>query len=241
MQKIIMFLCCLLLPLLAVAETIELPIVKPGDSWTYRDTIEKGQSGWVQKYTECTVIRAGVTGILLSMKEKGSTQAPKEQLLGKDWSRFRNINGKETVVNQPFLFQLKQGKSWKIEYTEDHPNKGHKTEQIHTTYSVIGWEDVDVPSGHFKAIKVEAEGKWIAELEPSIKVDSSTQANKNGATVVMQSQKVTPQSATGRLYKAFWYVPEIKRFVKSVEEYYNAGGIRNERYTDELDSFKVSQ
>jgi hypothetical protein len=55
----------------------------------------------------------------------------------------------------------------------------------------------------------------------------------------MQSQKVTPQTATGRLYKAFWYVPEIKRYVKSVEEYYNAGGVRNERYTEELDSFKV--
>ena len=134
---------------------------------------------------------------------------------------------KRSLLNRPFLFSLKEGKSWKIEYTEDHPNKEHKTEQIHTTYNVIGWEDVDVPAGHFKAIKVEAEGNWIAELEPSIKVDSSTQANQNGSTVFMQSQKVTPQSATGRLYKAFWYVPEIKRFVKSVEEYYDAGGIRN--------------
>ena len=57
----------------------------------------------------------------------------------------------------------------------------------------------------------------------------------------MQSRKVTPQSATGRLYKAFWYVPEINRFVKSVEEYYSAGGVRNERYTDELDSYKIAQ
>jgi hypothetical protein len=204
MQKTIVFLSCLLLfPLLAVAETIDLPIVKPGDSWTYRTTIEKGQSGWVQKYTESTVIRSGSTGILLSIKERGSTQAPKEQLVGTDWSRFRNINGKETVVNQPLQFPLKQGRLWEIEYTEDHPNKEHKAEQFHTTYTVIGWEDVDVPAGHFKAIKVEGEGKWKAELAPSVKVDSSTQANQNGATVVMQSQKVTPQSATGRLYKAF--------------------------------------
>ncbi len=187
------------------------------------------------------MIRTGETGILLSIKERGSTQAAKEQLVGEDWSRFRNINGKETVVNRPLLFPLKQGRSWEIEYIEDHPNKEHKTEQFRTTYKVIGWEDVDVPAGHFKAIKVEAEGKWKAELEPSIKVNSSAQANQTGSTVVMQSQKVIPQSATGRLYKAFWYVPEIKRFVKSIEEYYNASGIRNERYTDELDSFKVSQ
>jgi hypothetical protein len=157
--------------------------------------------------------------------------------VGRDWSRFRNINGKEEVVNRPFLFPLEPGKSWEIEYTEDHPNKEHKKEQINHHYIVIGWEDVDVPAGHFTAIKVESEGKWKAELEPSIKVGSSSQANRNGSTVVMQSQKVTPQTTTGRLYKAFWYVPEIKRHVKSIEEYYNAGGVRSERYTDELESF----
>jgi hypothetical protein len=242
MQKIIIFLSCLLFfPLLAVAEPVGLPFVQPGDSWTYRRTTEKGQSGWIQKYTEYTVVRIDSTSILLNIKEKGSTQAPKEHLVGKDWSRFRNVNGKEKVVNRPFLFPLEPGKSWEIDYTEYHPNKEHKVEQFHHDYIVIGWEDVDVPAGHFTAIKVESEGNWKAELEPAIKVGSSTQTNRDGSTVVVQSKRIAPQTATGCLYKAFWYVPEIKRPVKSVEEYYNAGGVRHERYTDELDSFKVSQ
>jgi hypothetical protein len=46
------------------------------------------------------------------------------------------------------------------------------------------------------------------------------------------------RSATGRTYKAFWYAPEVKRWVKSVEEYYGSGGVRNESYTTELESFK---
>jgi hypothetical protein len=45
---------------------------------------------------------------------------------------------------------------------------------------------------------------------------------------------------TGRTYKAFWYVPEIGRWVKSVEEYYGSNGVRNERYTAELESYKRS-
>jgi hypothetical protein len=44
---------------------------------------------------------------------------------------------------------------------------------------------------------------------------------------------------SGRTYKAFWYVPEVRRWVKSVEEYYGSGGVRNERYTAELESFKL--
>jgi hypothetical protein len=241
MRKIIMLLGCLLLfPLLAGAEEIQTPTVKPGDSWVYKTTIEKGPSGFIQKSTDYTVVRTGVNDILVAVKDKGSNQAPKEQLVGKDWSRFRNINGEEKVINRPLLFPLKPGKSWEIEYTEMRPNKEHRKEQFHTSYRVVGWEHVEVPGGNFVAIKVEGEGKWVAEMEPSIKTGSSTRQDQSGATVVMQSQKNGPQLATGRLYKVFWYVPEIKRFVKSVEEYYSSGGVRNERYTDELESYQVS-
>ena len=49
--------------------------------------------------------------------------------------------------------------------------------------------------------------------------------------------KVAARKASGRLYKAFWYVPEVKRWVKSVEEYFDAGGTRTERYQSELEAF----
>jgi hypothetical protein len=45
---------------------------------------------------------------------------------------------------------------------------------------------------------------------------------------------------SGRLYKAFWYVPSIKRWVKSVEAYYTANGTRNQRFTSELVSVSVA-
>jgi hypothetical protein len=33
----------------------------------------------------------------------------------------------------------------------------------------------------------------------------------------------------------------VKRWVKSVEEYYSSGGVRNERITQELDAFTLPQ
>jgi hypothetical protein len=47
-------------------------------------------------------------------------------------------------------------------------------------------------------------------------------------------------TASGRTYKAFWYVPEVRRWVKSVEEYYASSGVRNEKYTGELESFNLT-
>jgi hypothetical protein len=65
------------------------------------------------------------------------------------------------------------------------------------------------------------------------------QTGQGGATVVTQVQNTSERNTSGRLYKAFWYVPEVKRWVKSVEEYYSSGGVRNERYAQELQSFKA--
>ena len=63
-------------------------------------------------------------------------------------------------------------------------------------------------------------------------------ATQSGTTVVVQTRKATPAMATGRLYKAFWYVPEIGRWVKSDEEYYGSNGTRTQRFSSELESFK---
>ena len=49
---------------------------------------------------------------------------------------------------------------------------------------------------------------------------------------------MVPHTVSGRIYRAYWYVPDIKRYVKSVEESYNSSGFRTYRLTEELDSYK---
>ena len=222
----------------AIAELINAPAYKPGDSWLYQDTVEKGATGWNQTRTEISISRTTATSIYYTSKLSGSTQPPRDLLSGNDWSRIRNVNGKETLVNKPLSFPLDMGKNWEIQYTERQPNKDHKFEQWDAKYTVVGPETIEVPAGKFNAIKVEAEGTWVAELEPKATVVQGVQSTASGTTMISQIQKPTVVTATGRTYKAFWYVPEVKRWVKSVEEYYGANGERNERYTDELISFK---
>lgn len=246
MFKIIIAACALVsLSLPAAAETIERPAVKPGDSWNYQITIEspmqKNQTSpsWEQKHFETKVIRANQKSILISRKERGSNQIPVEILVGSDWRRYRNINGEEIVVNQPLEFPLKPGKSWDIEFTLDRPNSQTKKHENSLAYTVVGWEEVVVPAGKFKAIKIEADGRWRTEIEPSVNTATNTRTDREGTTVVAQSKKAIPRTATGRLYHAYWYAPEVKYFVKSIEEHFASNGALSKRSTEELESCKI--
>jgi hypothetical protein len=224
----------------ALPQSLSAPAVKAGDTWTYRQTTEKATSGWSQSRDETTVTRVTSSTIYYTVKPSGSTQPAKELFSGLDWSRARDINGTETIINKPLAFPLTVGKAWEVHYVEQHPtNKAHKSEEWLHKFAVVGFEPVEVPAGKFNALKVEEEGHWTAELEPTQTVVQGAQSNAEGTSMTTQLQKTRETTVSGRTYKAFWYVPEIKRWVKSVEEYYGNGGVRSESYTSELESFKL--
>jgi hypothetical protein len=224
----------------AYAQSVDAPSLKAGDSWVYTDTTETGQQGFSRKDQDISVERVDSNGMLVSVKEDGSSQAPVEKMVGLDWSRSRDINGKQEVVNRPLAFPLREGKKWTVEYTETNPNRAHSSETFHCDYVVTGWEDIQVPAGKFKALKIESEGQWTAVLAPAVVGGTRAIGTPGAVTMVTQSQRVTPRTISGRLYKAFWYVPAEKRFVKSVEEYYDTKGVRSQRLTEELASSKMA-
>ena len=222
----------------ARAQSVSPPHVVAGDTWTYVVTTED-RGGWRQNRAQSTVERASATSIAVETRVVGSTMPPSERLMGADWSRMRSVNGHETVVNRPLTFPLAPGRSWTVEYVEDHPNREHATERFRSPYKVLGWEDVTVPAGTFHALKIEAEGEWSATLAPAVGSVSGARVDAQGSTTLVQTNRVTAATATGRTYKGFWYAPEVKRWVKSVEEYYDANGRRTERHAEELESYRA--
>lgn len=220
------------------AESINAPRIQGEDSWSYQNTTED-KSGWHQTRVETTVVRAGPATVLLSTKQVGSTSAPSEQLTNADWSRARSVNGHETIVNRPLAFPLSVGKTWTVEYNEDNPNRLHSHEHLKHVYRVTGWEDVTVPAGTFHTLKIESDGEWTATLAPAVSAAAGSRVDAFGSTTVVQTGKTLPATAAGRTYKAFWYAPAVKKWVKSVEEYYDANGARNQRFTADLLSFRT--
>lgn len=219
--------------------SVNKPEITAGDTWTYTITIQKGIASQEMRQ-QLSVVRVEGSQVLLAIKNVGSDMPPREQLTGADWSRARNVDGKQTVVNRPLDFPLTIGKRWTIDYTDDHPrDRRHSSEHFHETYAVRGLVNVTVPAGSFRALKIEADGEWAAELAPGSAVASRAAGDAQGSTIVMQSHRTTRQTVSGRLYKAFWYVPSVKRFVKTDEEYFSSNGVLSERAADQLESYKL--
>ena len=143
----------------ARADSVPPPTPQPTDTWTFRRTTETLPAVWRQIHFQGTVLRNSGTTMVIRNNEVDSPNPPREILINSDWSSFRSLGGRETVVHHPFEFPLSVGKTWELAYTDDHPaNKNHKSETRHLKYRVVGWEDVDVPAGKFKALKIEADG-----------------------------------------------------------------------------------
>ena len=93
-------------------------------------------------------------------------------------------------------FPLTIGKSWKDNYMTQLHWEDERTEllgehsvgeetQIFESYKVLGWEDVEVRAGHFRALKIEYKRGW------------------SYPTIGMREGKAW-----------YWYCPEVKNFVK---------------------------
>ena len=72
------------------------PVLKPGDTWTYINTVEIGPNGWRQTRDQISVQRTTSEHIYVETQQSGTTQAPRELIVDADWSRSRSVNGTDT-------------------------------------------------------------------------------------------------------------------------------------------------
>lgn len=222
----------------AGTQFIPAPNVGVNDTWTYHHT-GRNNTGWHETHPVITVQRAGASDIVVAIRLPGSDLPTVERMFLADWSFERSINGQQMVVNR-LDFPLSIGKTWKVEYTENNPNRFQASVHVVLPYKVTGWESATVAAGTFRALKIEADGTWSAVIAPATTEVTGSRTDASGVTTVVQKQSATSRKVSGHLYRAFWYVPAVKRWVKATEETYNGNGVRTEYSVDELESYKVA-
>jgi hypothetical protein len=223
----------------AEAQDLTLPKFTPEDSWVYHETIQKGDKT-EEKDTEISVVRADNQDLLVGIKAVGSSRSPIEVMFRPDWAKFRGVNGVETIVNRPLAFPLAPGKSWSVNFMESNPSPRHLREAIDIVYKVAGWEDVTTPAGAFKALRIEGKGNWVADI--AARVQTNAVLAKQGAALAQSTQNVVQgaQRITGRIYRVVWYVPQVKRWVKSRDETLSSTGQVSESVDAKLTAFHVT-
>ncbi len=109
---------------------------------------------------------------------------------------------------------------------------------FHETYRVVGWETVTVPAGVFRALKIEENGMADARIASPATATSAAVATPSGGATMAMTQRAHEGVVRVITYAAFYYVPGIKYYVKSVQEQYDSDNVRMSRDTDALVSFK---
>ena len=188
-----------------------LPALKAGQQWTYRRVdlwrnqeterfrqelaFEEG-GHWMVRWTilnsDDAQRRGSITGELFDPASHGFADS--------------RISGDHA----PLRFPLNTGKSWKFDYVVRSNGKEVKVAQ---TAVVRGWEEVRVPAGTFRALRVEHDGRY--------------RASESGF------------SWSGKIRETYWFAPSVGRVV--MREYRDTKGDGGpwDQWRDELVAIRL--
>lgn len=187
------------------------PVFAIGDRWVMR-TIDAVMNQEVEVYeTRVTAISGDnleLERIVRSSAGKRKVRKAEKRVADAATWTFASANvfeGKLVV----FDFPLSLGKTWEYQFV----TLGRKPEGVRVTIKrkvvVEGWEEVRVPAGKFKALKVVHTGVW-------------TQVNANGTQT-----------------ETLWYVPESKWWVRRDFHERTASGATLVHVKNELTEVRV--
>jgi hypothetical protein len=170
------------------AEESEAPVprpeVKPGDRWTYR-----AMDYWtnVPQFTyELRVTYVGPDLIHTVVTRRGK-EGEADRSFTSEWNNMEGGDGR--VFDPPrrlLKFPLKVGTAYETSWEMVAMPGSSARFSNEAVVKVTGWEDVVVPAGKFRALKIEAKGSW----------------------------RRLDQIGAGWQRFVIWYAPEVKRWVK---------------------------
>ncbi len=154
MKKIILlaWLVVLFPTMVSAQEKIEAPVWNVRDKWVFdregpMEVIGSDAQWYSVKFSE-VIFPKDASGVAIFEKSTLNVKYLLEKDKRKDYSGFR-----KKILN----FPLTTGKQWKdlFEQNELGPIGGVGRAEYQETFRVLGWEEVQVPAGKFKAIKLE--------------------------------------------------------------------------------------
>ncbi len=179
----------LALPALGVAQPgapVAKPEVKVDDRWLYRRNDRRVKPPAFTYEMRVTFVDARVIHTILARQgmrsESDATFTP-------EWSGVVSIDEGVMHVEAGLLqFPLLVGRSYKAAWEMRRPRRGDFHVRHERTVKVVGWEEIEVPAGKFRALKVEAEGTY----------------------------RRLDKQAGDWARNTIWYVPQVRRWVKNV-------------------------
>ncbi len=213
MKAAIIFLF-LMWPALCAAQAgapVPKPEVKVGDRWIYHHWDQLAQNLVKTYELRVTFADRNVIHTVVTRQDQRETDA----MWTSEWNATQFVLSEGVVDPHTgfFKFPLQVGDRYKASFEVALPQRGSHRFRREQTVKVVGWEEVVVPAGKFRALRLEAEG-------------SSQRLDTGGRS-------------RGRARNTFWYAPEAKRWVKSIFETHSSKGSPSDLWVEELVLFNV--
>jgi hypothetical protein len=200
--------CAALAVCAAETDPVERPQVKPGDSWSYRrmDYFTNQPDGRLRETVSFANER-----VIQVLARRGRNDKEIDSSYTAEWNQVATPNDRVLEPDQGlFKFPMRPGDTHEARYDVKVPREGRYEVRHQRRVKVIGWEEVTVPAGKFRALRIESEGPY-QRLDTAI---------------------------SGTAKDTAWYVPEVKRYVKWTFENWTFKG-RNQWWGLELLEYKV--
>jgi hypothetical protein len=162
------------------------PNVKVDDRWVYRNTDRRMRPPMTVYEIRVSFVDSRVIHAVIerqgSRKESDATWTP-------EWNAVVLPDEGVVEVEKGMLqFPLSPGQQYAAAWDMRRPRAGAFHVRHERKVKVLGWEDVEVPAGRFRALKLQAEGQF----------------------------RRLDKSASDKARNTYWYVPRVKRWVKHV-------------------------
>lgn len=189
------------------------PVVRPevmaGDTWTYRrmDYWNNSVAG-----TRTLRVSAASDKAIQVVSQLGGKEL--DEIYTPEWNSVSTFAGNFFPEHGVLRFPLRPGDAYKVSFEQRFGANLERRTKNEASARVIGWEQVTVPAGRFRALKIEIDGSFQ-------RIDASI---------------------SGSIRYVIWYVPEVRRWVKvTFEDVIVTGSPRgpNTRFGEELVEYRL--
>lgn len=173
------------------SEPVKAPYVESGDCWSYRADNMTHQGKPVRDYELCVTLVDRAKGTVLAVATVKDDGREIDTAWSLEWATYASVAG--LIAPQGvrlYRFPLTVGDRYSIEFDFRDARLGPNAGRSQYDLAVVGWEDVTVPAGTFRALRIEGRGKAWRYDRPATFVQTTT----------------------------YWYAPAIGRHVKYVYE-----------------------
>jgi hypothetical protein len=193
---------------------VDKPQLAVGDHWTFKTIdLDKNDDTQSDEYRVTSISGDEVELTRTTLASPTANNVGKSAVAtasAANWTFAKIVEGKYVA----FAFPLDAGKTWEYEYKYA-PDDGQPSGTWSAKAKAEGWEEVRVPAGMFKALKVVHEGRW--------------------------SRPYAGYSISGTSIITLWYAPEVKGLVKREAYIRRSNGIVQVNTRTELVSLELTK